>query len=173
MNSCKCWQAALAAILLLPSLAASADPAAEAYKKGLACFEKEQNDAAVAAFSEAIRLDPKNAEAFCGRGRAYGSKHADKAMADFNEAIRLNPKLAKAYRCRGVVYGSEGEYDKAIAELGEAIRYDPKYADAYDCRVLTSTARANTTRPSPTTTRLSVSTPNGTGICRPGPRLLG
>ena len=50
-------------------------------------------DKAIADFTEAIRLDPKYAEAYCNRGCAYRNKgDYDKAIADFTEAIRLNPK---------------------------------------------------------------------------------
>ena len=40
MNPCKCFAAALVVILLLPNVAASADPAAEACKKGYSCLEE-------------------------------------------------------------------------------------------------------------------------------------
>ena len=62
MNPCKC-SAVFVGILLFPTLAATADPAAEAYHKGLSCFEKQDYDAAIADFSEATRLAPKDAPA--------------------------------------------------------------------------------------------------------------
>ena len=53
-------------------------------------------DKAIADFTEAIRLDPKDADAYCNRARAYYSKgEYDKAIADYSEAIRLNPKYAR------------------------------------------------------------------------------
>ena len=58
---------------------------------------------AIADYTEAIRLDPKDAKAYYNRGVAYGEKgERDKAIADFTEAIRLNPKMAWAYIFRGV-----------------------------------------------------------------------
>ena len=63
MNTFKCWVAVLIAVLLLPNVAASADAAKEAYEKGKGCLEKKDFDAAIAAFTEAIRLDPKFADA--------------------------------------------------------------------------------------------------------------
>ena len=132
MNPCKCAAAALIAILLLPGVAASADPAAEAYQKGLASYAQEDYDAAISAFTGALRLAPRDSLAYYGRGRAYGKKgDLDKAIADYTEAIRLDPKLAKAYNNRGVAYAKKGEHDKAIADYTEAIRLDPKYAEAY------------------------------------------
>ena len=68
MNTRKCWTAMLVGILLLPKVAESADPSAEACQKGKACLEKRDCDAAISAYAEAIRLDPKSAAAYSGRG---------------------------------------------------------------------------------------------------------
>jgi tetratricopeptide (TPR) repeat protein len=45
-----------------------------AIAKGRACFERGEHDAAIAAFSAAIRLNPRSAEAYLKRGMAYGAK---------------------------------------------------------------------------------------------------
>ena len=70
------------------------------------CYvRKGDNDKAIADFTEAIQLDPKNAKAYIDRGSAYINKgDNDKAIADCNEAIRLDPKNADAYISRGVAY---------------------------------------------------------------------
>src|SRR6266511_3782105 len=65
-------------------------------------------DRAIAALSEAIRLDPKNARAFNNRGFAYARKgDMDRAIADYNEAIRLDPNYALASANRGIAYASK------------------------------------------------------------------
>ena len=47
-------------------------------------------DKAIADFSEAIRLDPRNPNHYTNRGRAWASKgDQGKANADFKEAKRL------------------------------------------------------------------------------------
>ncbi|MGO8691612.1 MAG: tetratricopeptide repeat protein, partial [Thermoguttaceae bacterium] len=103
MSPCKCSAAALVAILLLPNVAASADPAAEAGQKGRSCLSRQDYDAAIAAFTEAIRLDPKKADAYYGRGVAYANQgQYDKEIADCTKAIRLDRKYVAAYYCRGV-----------------------------------------------------------------------
>jgi tetratricopeptide (TPR) repeat protein len=112
----------------------------EYYRKRAATKKSSQegeSDKAIADYTEAIRLDPKLAMAYCNRGVAYGSKgEYDKAIADCTEAIRLDPKLDLAYELRGLAYGSKGEYDKAIADYTEAIRLDPKFALTYHNRGL-------------------------------------
>jgi tetratricopeptide (TPR) repeat protein len=89
-------------------------------------------DRAIAAFSEAIRLDPKNANVFFDRGIAYGKKgDNDRAIADYNEAIRLNSNYANAFLNRGFSYFKKGDNRRAIADYNEAIQLDPKYALAF------------------------------------------
>jgi len=77
--------------------------------RGEAHYAKGDYDGAIADFSEAIRLDPKFAIAFSGRGLAYSAKgDHDRAIADFNEAIRLDPKSRIAFYNRGLAYDAKG-----------------------------------------------------------------
>src|ERR1700730_4847024 len=58
--------------------------------RGDAHYGKGDYDRAVADYSEAIRLDPKHAFAYIGRGLSYRMKgDYDRAIADHSEAIRL------------------------------------------------------------------------------------
>ena len=105
------------------------------YSRGLAYYDKGDDDRAIAEFNEAIRLDPKFAYAYSSRGLAYDHKgNLDRADPDYNEAIRLDPKYAQAYFNRGNAYYQKGDDDRAIADYSEAIRLDPKYAYAYNNR---------------------------------------
>jgi tetratricopeptide (TPR) repeat protein len=86
----------------------------------------------IADYTEALRLNPNDAEAYLNRGNAYADHgEIDKAIADYTEALRLNPNYADAYYNRGNAYAGHGEIDKAIADYTEALRIDPGYADAY------------------------------------------
>jgi tetratricopeptide (TPR) repeat protein len=100
--------------------------------RGVAYYRKGDTDRAIADFTEAIRLDPKNATTHNKRGVAYHRKgDMDRAIADFTEAIRLDPKLAYAYNGRGDAYREKGDTDRAIADFNEAMRIDPKNVSAY------------------------------------------
>jgi lipoprotein NlpI len=105
------------------------------YSRGLAYYDKGDDDRAIAEYNEAIRLDPKLAPAYSNRGLAYDHKgDLGRAEADYNEAIRLDPKYAQAYFHRGNAYYQKGDDDRAVADYSEAIRLDPKYAYAYNNR---------------------------------------
>ena len=68
----------------------SADAAKEARQKGKSWYYQGNFDGAISAYTEAIRLDPKSAEAHDGRAAACSHKgDNDKAIADFTEAIRI------------------------------------------------------------------------------------
>ena len=96
---------------------------------------KDDYDQDIADYTEAIRLDPKSAEAYHYLGLVYFWKRDfDKAIVDLNEAIRLDSTSAWTYRSRGDVYYLKDNYDKAIVDYTEAIRLAPKRAEAYKKR---------------------------------------
>ena len=132
MKPCRFLTAAFIGLLLLPSVAAGADATNEALQKGKASSDKGDYDAAIAAFSELIRLDPKNAEAYFYRGWTYECKgDHDKAIADCSEAIRLKPGYADAYSGRAFAFTMKGDRHEAIADYSEVIRLNTKDAKAY------------------------------------------
>ena len=128
----KGWLAALVVILSLSGVAASADPAEEAYREGVSAFGKQDYDAAIRSFTDALRQNPQHANAYVYRGCAYYQKgDPGKAIADLTEAIRLDPTLVGAFRARAGAYSARGEFDKAIADYTQALRLDPQSAQFY------------------------------------------
>src|SRR5262245_7860083 len=62
---------------------------------------------AIADHTEAIRRDPKNANAYYNRGNAHSDKgDTDRAIADYTAAIRLDPTHANAHYNRGNAYSN-------------------------------------------------------------------
>ncbi|HZR86409.1 MAG TPA: tetratricopeptide repeat protein [Bradyrhizobium sp.] len=103
--------------------------------RGNAYQAKGDQDRAIDDYNEAIRLNPKFANAFGGRGNAYQAKgDYDRAITDYTEAIRLEPKNTRAYNSRGNAYQAKGDYDRAIADYNESIRLDPSYKFPYNGR---------------------------------------
>ena len=100
---------------------------------------KGDHDDAIAHYTEAIQLDPKNSVAYNNRGLANNAEgEYDRAIADFSEAIRLNPEYALAYNNRCLAHNNKGESDFALADCNEAIRLAPKYTRAYINRGIAS-----------------------------------
>jgi serine/threonine protein kinase/tetratricopeptide (TPR) repeat protein len=97
--------------------------------------EAEQNDKAIADYTEAIRLKPDYAEAYNERGQTYFKlKQFDKAISDYGDAIRIKPDFAEAYSNRAFTYTRLGQFEKALADCNEAIRIKPDFAEAYKNR---------------------------------------
>ncbi len=89
-------------------------------------------DAAVAAFTEALRGNPESAEAYHNRGVAYAFKlEYDRAIADTTEALRLNPTIVEAYLSRGAAHRAKGNFDACIADCTSGLRLDPNYPEAH------------------------------------------
>lgn len=105
------------------------------YNRGVGHTQRDDNDRAIADYSEAIRLDPTLGPAFSNRGLVYiDQDNLERAIADFNEAIRLNPKSATAFYNRGIAYVFQDETDHALADFSEAVRLDPTDIDRYRWR---------------------------------------
>ncbi len=87
---------------------------------------------AIRDYGKAIELDPKDAEAYYGRGCAYANlEDYRQAIRDYDKAIELDPKYAHAYFNRGIAYSKLGDYRQTIMDFDKAIELDPKNAKAY------------------------------------------
>jgi tetratricopeptide (TPR) repeat protein/mono/diheme cytochrome c family protein len=90
---------------------------------------------AIAAYDEALRLDPQSALAHNNRGLGHKRRgDLEKAIADFTEAVRLDPRLAVAFHNRGVARQARGELDQALSDFTESLRLGPTSAVAFNNR---------------------------------------
>ncbi len=82
---------------------------------------------AIAVFTAAIGRDPRDVDAFIGRGVArHVHGQVQEAIADFGAAMGLDPDRDDLYNNRGVVLLESGEVDRAIADFSEAMRRAPR-----------------------------------------------
>ncbi|WP_394831297.1 tetratricopeptide repeat protein [Pendulispora rubella] len=78
-------------------------------------------------YATAIRLDPKNAGAYAGRGilREVRGDVGDAAIVDFKAAIGLAPNEGAYSNNLGVAFFVRGRYEEAEAALQEGLRHEP------------------------------------------------
>ena len=131
----------LSALALLPGAgwlgadnpASSNDQFSEHMKQGKHFIDQRDWDAALLEYREAVRIDPGDAEAHIGVGRALGEKgDKDGALGEFKEALRLKPDSAEAHNDLGWVIGLKGDIAGATKEYREAIRLKPDYGRAHE-----------------------------------------
>ena len=102
---------------------------------GLKHLGKGRYEQAIAACDEAIRLNPRDANAYLVRGRAYQFRNekgdADRAIADFSESIRIAPKQTEAYYSRAIAYRDQGDAEKSLADESKARQLDASIGETY------------------------------------------
>ena len=100
---------------------------------GLAYGNLGRYDDEIAAYREALRINPEYADAWYNLGLAYRAlDRYDDAIAAYREALRINREDAKAWYNLGVTYGVLGRYDDATAAYREALRINPELAIAWN-----------------------------------------
>jgi len=97
-------------------------------------FNATDPDEKVRFYSQAIRLKPDYADAFCNRGIARHKGDLEGALQDYNEAIRFKPVLAEAFCGRGSARADKGDLEEALQDYNEAIRLKPDLAEAFYSR---------------------------------------
>ena len=130
--------------LLLLAVAQAQEPtsADEFTQRGIARFQKNDLDGAIADFSKVIELNGKDKE-FCYyfRGIAqYRKGNPTQAIDDLSKAIDLKPD-PRFLDDRGNLLARQGELDRAIVDLNKAIELTPQFAKAYGDRGLVQLMR--------------------------------
>jgi TolB-like protein/DNA-binding winged helix-turn-helix (wHTH) protein len=123
-------------------LGGTRNPAAfDAYLRASKAYEFTQDakdaETAIAAFSEAIRLDPNYALAFAGRSIAlnlYASAYAkgaavraekDQSLADARRAITLAPELAEGHLALSFLFDAALDFAQSSMEIERAVALAP------------------------------------------------
>ncbi|HMF16988.1 MAG TPA: tetratricopeptide repeat protein [Gemmataceae bacterium] len=102
---------------------------------------KDETDKLIAEYTEAIWLEPKDANGYYKRGVRYEELgESDKAIADFTEAIEL--KEQRAYVNRAASYKKKKDYDKAIADYTMTIAFYDKHGSDLSDALLRAGASA-------------------------------
>ncbi|MBI3802694.1 MAG: tetratricopeptide repeat protein [Nitrospirae bacterium] len=108
------------------------------YSLGDAYRKRQEDEAAIASYGNAIALKEDFAEAYNRRGMIYVEKKGEvrKGIDDFDRAIQHNTNYAEAYYNRGNAFVLIDDPDRAILDYSRALDLKPNYAEAYASRSL-------------------------------------
>ena len=120
-----------------------------------------QNREGVAALREAVRLNPKFADAHFQLGNAYDKLgQNEEAAKAFAEAVSLNPQDADAYFNLGNAYSKLNRYREAADAYGKVIALKPTTPTRATASHCFTSRTATATPPPNNTTRSRPSSPS-------------
>lgn len=98
-------------------------------------LDKNEIEAAIGKFEEALAKDPRNqeaqsglSEAYLAKGNAIGGQNAEFAVASYETAIKHNEKNAAAFVKLAEIFEDQARLDKAIWNYEKALALDPERA---------------------------------------------
>lgn len=95
-------------------------------EKGNKALADNKFDEAVAAYTEAITLDPKNHVLFSNRSAAHAKAgNYEEALKDAEETIQLNPTWPKGYSRKGSALSYMQKYVEAFEVYQKGLEHDP------------------------------------------------
>lgn len=109
-----------------------ANPALESRNQGLNSLTSGDNEKAIEAFNQAVKLNPNDADSYYYLGSTYiVLKKYEEAAAAYEKAIRLNPKAADAdtYYNLGNAYFELKKYPEAVKALTKATTLEERSSE--------------------------------------------
>ncbi|HET6220443.1 MAG TPA: tetratricopeptide repeat protein, partial [Acidobacteriaceae bacterium] len=97
---------------------------------GLLLHQRFNNTDAVGLFQEALKKDPKNAQAYLGLAIVSADGFDGKATDYISRALVLDPKLVEAHEFAANLALEDADTEHAIAEADEALRLSPDALNA-------------------------------------------
>jgi tetratricopeptide (TPR) repeat protein len=100
--------------------------------KGVDLENAGQIEQAIAEEEEAVRQDPKLAQAYANLIGLYGrTGQAEKAEKAYRATVAINPNLSQSHYDYGVFMSSRQQYATAEAAFRKALESSPNYAEAH------------------------------------------
>jgi lipoprotein NlpI len=114
--------------------------AEQSFESGATKSSNGDKAGAIADYTRAITLDPKNVNAYNNRGtEKQNAGDIAGALADFSRAIEINPREPDPYYNRGAIYFLKHDWKKALSDL---LRHDELNQEDEDAPPLIWAAQA-------------------------------
>jgi tetratricopeptide (TPR) repeat protein len=128
----------LAIMIALVTVCASGQNARQYYKAGTEFVENLKYEDAIAQFTTAIGIEPRNPDYYYARGEVYEklSRMAE-AKADYEKTLVFSPKDADAIIRLGVVTNIMGDHKGSLSLLNRALDLDVRNPKIQPARVIT------------------------------------
>jgi tetratricopeptide (TPR) repeat protein len=130
-------------IYALSGMSIAQTSAIDYYTSGNAKDKKGDIDGAIADYTRALKLDPKNPLIYRNRGYLKHKKgDLDGAIEDYNSALELDPRSEWSFHNRGRAKYSKDDFEGAIKDYNRALELDPRNALATKIAVMPRLERA-------------------------------
>ena len=107
--------------------------AIELYNKGVARYRAGDLEGAIAAFENALEIDPEDYDAWNGRGITLnGLGRNSEAIIALEKALEINPKFHFAWNNLGLTLNALGRKSEALTAFETALEIDPKFHFAWN-----------------------------------------
>ncbi|MFN7557735.1 tetratricopeptide repeat protein, partial [Microcystis sp.] len=123
-------------LLTISPLSAQTTPnpvkAVEFYNRGVDRLTAGDYSGAIADFTQALQLEPKDADAYYNRGYAeLVLGQYERAIADYTQALTINPNYVNALGNRCYVHYLTKKYEAAVEDCTKAIALNGNFADFF------------------------------------------
>ncbi len=100
------------------------------YNLGNLLLERRQLEEAIFCFSQAVRLNPNYADAYCNLGNCYKDQgHLSEAAQCYRAALGIKPNDAECHGNLANVLKDQGLLAEAASEFEQALHYEPNHAN--------------------------------------------
>ncbi len=127
----------LLVLIVCPIVTAYDSSAVQYYNDGVDLVNAGRYSEAIAAFDQALAIDPSFSEAWYNRGTTLSNLgRYSEALNSLDRAVALNPNYFEAWGNRGTALVKLGRYSEAISSYDRAIALNPNDAVARSNRQL-------------------------------------
>lgn len=118
-----------------PISKAATDQAAIAqnfYRQGKQLFDAQRYDEAIAAYKQALQIQPNYYDAWYDLAAVYNSKKLyDQAIVAYDRSIQLQPNQSRLWILKGTTQRDQSLYQEALQSFSKAAQIDPQDSGAW------------------------------------------